>query len=400
MDTRTAEASRLMDQFHERSSRPSGRAYLWTDAFAVLNDLSLEAVTGDVDHRERASRRIALVHRELGRFRADDRQHRSGWISGLSEDAGALYPTIGGLRIGKPLPEREPAQPFDAALEWDRDGQYFHYLTRWAHALAAMARRTKNATTLVWAAELMQTAHKAFSYGPPQHRRMTWKMSTDLSRPLVPSMGQHDPFDGLVTCLVIEATATLLGVACEPKLDAAKADFAQMFDRDDLGTTDALGLGGLLIDAAWLARTTPDDELVADAMLAAETGIELFLGLPDLRLSCEERLGFRELGLAIGLEAVASLAEDEAAMRKLARSTRHLVTSLERFQPLRREIEDFWRDPDHRKATSWTAHRDINDVMLATSLLPSFARLSIEASSRTASARAPRGLGQPTSGRS
>ena len=25
-------------------------------------------------------------------------------------------------------------------------------------------------------------------------------MSTDLTRPLVPSMGQHDPLDGFVTC--------------------------------------------------------------------------------------------------------------------------------------------------------------------------------------------------------
>ncbi len=28
---------------------------------------------------------------------------------------------------------------------------------------------------------------------------MYWKMSIDLKRPLIPSMGQHDPLDGYIT---------------------------------------------------------------------------------------------------------------------------------------------------------------------------------------------------------
>lgn len=38
---------------------------------------------------------------------------------------------------------------------------------------------------------------------------MYWKMSIDLSSPLVPSMGQHDPLDGLITYLQLQATAPL-----------------------------------------------------------------------------------------------------------------------------------------------------------------------------------------------
>ena len=40
-----------------------------------------------------------------------------------------------------------------------------------------------------------------------RRKRMYWKLSIDLSRPLVASMGQHDPLDGLVTCAQLEATA-------------------------------------------------------------------------------------------------------------------------------------------------------------------------------------------------
>ena len=73
----------------------------------------------------------------LGRYR-DDEKH-SGWISGLDEQAGSHHPTAGGLRIGKPLKERGVNEALDEALEWDRDGQYFHYLTKWIHALCQTA---------------------------------------------------------------------------------------------------------------------------------------------------------------------------------------------------------------------------------------------------------------------
>jgi len=43
---------------------------------------------------------------------------------------------------------------------------------------------------------------------------------------------------------------------------------------------------------------------------------------------------------------------------------------LMRYAPLRIEIESFWRDPEHRHTQIWAEHRDINEVMLATSLAP------------------------------
>jgi hypothetical protein len=36
-------------------------------------------------------------------------------------------------------------------------------------------------------------------------------MSIDLSRPLVDSRGQHDPLDGLVTCLELRHVAKVVG---------------------------------------------------------------------------------------------------------------------------------------------------------------------------------------------
>jgi hypothetical protein len=51
-----------------------------------------------------------------------------------------------------------------AAGHSDGDGQYFHYLTKWAFALSQVAAATGESRYLRWAIELMHTAHRAFTY--------------------------------------------------------------------------------------------------------------------------------------------------------------------------------------------------------------------------------------------
>lgn len=111
-------AIRLMSEFSERTGLTSpaeARRYLWTDAFALHNFLDLFRRSGDDRYRAAATRLIHEVHYHLGRHRPDD--PRSGWLSGLSEEEGALHPTSGGLRIGKPLPERRQEEPANERLE-------------------------------------------------------------------------------------------------------------------------------------------------------------------------------------------------------------------------------------------------------------------------------------------
>jgi hypothetical protein len=133
--------------------------YLWTDAFAVCNFLELLERTGDQEYRRAAAALIEQVHWFLSRFRRDD--IRKGWISGLDEETGRCHPTLGGLRIGKPLKERGTDEIIDERLEWDRDGQYFHYLTKWMHALCRAAFLTRSHKCARWAGELAQAAFKA-----------------------------------------------------------------------------------------------------------------------------------------------------------------------------------------------------------------------------------------------
>jgi hypothetical protein len=356
------------------------RRYLWTDAFAVCNFIGLRRATGEERFTQLALQLVDQVHQVLGRHREDDR--RTGWISGLSECEGETHPTLGGLRIGKALPERGADEPCDERLEWDRDGQYFHYLTEWMHALDQLARATGEARFSIWARELAQTAHRAFTYRPAEGaraRRMYWKMSIDLTRPLVPSMGQHDALDGYVTCLQLRATTRALSDAAGgPDLDGETRSFAMMLDPGQWATADPLGIGGLLTDA-WRVerlmreRALSDSHLLEALLMAALAGPHHYARSEEHRLPADYRLAFRELGLAIGLHAVQVMckAVDGDPSHPAANPrVRARLEDLRRHATFGEAIEAFWRDAANRRSPTWSEHRDINEVMLATRLAP------------------------------
>lgn len=355
------------------------RRYLWTDAFALCNYLELFRRTGEEHYQEDAIRLVFQVHRVLGRHREDD--SRQGWISGLDEQEGELHPTQGGLRIGKELAERGPDEPYDDHLEWERDGQYFHYLTKWMHALDCLARVTGDSVYNRWALELAKTAHARFAYTPwgGGPKRMYWKMSIDLSYPLVASMGQHDPLDGLITYQQLQATAVKLG---DPHADIYLgkeiAEMTAMCEGLTWTTNDPLGIGGLLSDAFRLAQliissNLRESERLASLLRDAEVGVEAFVRSHPLNASADYRLAFRELGLSIGLHAIVKMQRFiEQHLEKFSnpQALQVSLSGLARFLPLIESIERFWLEPNNQQSHTWTGHRDINSVMLATSLAP------------------------------
>ncbi len=355
------------------------RRYLWTDAFAVCNYLELYRQTSEQTFLQLALKLVDQVHQILGRHRKDS--VHSGWISGLDEDQARQHPTAGGLRIGKRLDERQPGEPANTELEWEQDGQYFHYLTKWMHALDCVSRNTGKGIYNRWALELARVAHTAFTYAPVTGgtKRMYWKMSIDLSRPLVNSMGQHDPLDGLITCLQLEATAmqfpeTPPGFRLRTEIEVMDA----MCQGQTWVTEDALGIGGLLSNAYKLVQlinthhrneTTRLEALLRDI----EHSLRAFVTHNHLNLPAEYRLAFRELGLSIGLHAITRMQErieQFPAHFANANQLTSLLTNLSRFHGIRELIESFWLEPGHQSAKTWQEHAEINNVMLATSLAP------------------------------
>ena len=363
------------------SDRP--RRYLWTDAFAVCNFLGLYQQTNDETWQKLSLQLVDQVHRILGRHRADD--GRKGWISGLDDREGEFHPTIGGLRIGKKMNERGPNVPIDDRLEWDRDGQYYHYLTKWMHALSRVSSVTGNPSYRRWAVELAKTSYARFTYDSMQsggtdassQKRMHWKMSIDLSYPLVASMGHHDPLDGLITCRELQVSRA---GDSEEALDLSREieGLAAMCKKRDWTTDDALGIGGLLSDAFRTAETAArgafaQADLLADILEACRFGLQTFARTGSLNAPAYHRLAFRELGLSIGLHALERLQrliEKKPGIFNKQQSLGRQVESLMRYCALAETIENFWLEPVNREVPSFADHLDINTVMLASSLAP------------------------------
>ena len=392
--SRTAEAEAILSEFATRTGidadggGDAGRRYLWTDAIAVEAFLDLASRTARAEHRWRARRLIGLVHEHLGRHRPDDL--RIGWISGLPEIEGERRPTAGGLRIGKPLPERAPGEPFEDAAEWQRDGQYFHYLVRWMHALATAARTLGDTTLLRWALELAEVAARGFLLPVPGGGapRLAWKMSIDLSRPLVSSSGAHDPLDGWIAALALRSAARRLEVdagslrrvtslmrrTCEPIVTFAS--------RDPLGAGGLLGAVAVLValegSSAPGDRSLVDecgvgsDPLVDRLLSDAARSLVAFASSGELERPIAARLGFRELGLALGMRTLERALRATQAARPAEASAldrRRRAARLVADPGLARRIEDAWRSPSARSVPAFRDHRDIGEVMLAASLL-------------------------------
>lgn len=360
---RLSHARDLMDAFARRtgltgSAGDPARRYLWTDAFAVQTCFGMAEALEEPTYHDRALKLIELVHAHLGKYHPDDA--RSGWISGLPEEEAREHPTVTGLRIGKELPERKEGEPANERLEWQRDGQYFHYLTRWFNALLQAAEATGDDKYARWAAELILAGGKFIdrSGGRP---RMYWKMSTDLSRPLVPSMGAHDPLEGLV-CTISARQAV---PSMEAELQPLQDDFRAICTGRDWWTDDPLGIGGLLLNTLRVSRLAEGgvslpapvhpSKLWGDSLQSLEN----YAARRRPRLPAEQRLAFRECGLSLGLRAL------HGGQPRLEKINMDPLTG---FLPIAKSIEDFWLDNDHQRARTWSGHLDINTVTLAASL--------------------------------
>lgn len=355
------------------------RRYLWTDAFAVCNFLELFQQTADQQYRRYAIELIDQVHWVLGRYRDDD--VRKGWISGLDNESGRRHPTLGGLRIGKALRERGIDEPLDEGLEWDRDGQYFHYLTKWTHALCRAASITGDPEYVRWAGELAQKSFRAFLRRSASGDTVGfyWKMSTDLSRPLVSAMGLHDALDGFITFW--ETRYAIANTQDHPEIDdlsQAIETLLPLCQHKDWTTDDPLGLGELLFDSCRLCQLVRDDNpreirLLEEMLQACRNGLTALFASRSLDRPTAHRLAFRELGLAIGLRAFLIIADtikrdsSRFASRPLLP---RIIELLLPYESLGEDIIRVWLPHAQHQDEGWQAHQDINDVMLATALIP------------------------------
>ena len=305
----------------ERSGGHRGR-YLWTDAFGLVNFITLHKETNDPSYLTRAIRLAETVHNVLGRTRDG-----KNWLPGASD----ANPVGGGLRIGK---EDEGGS--------DGDGQYHHYLTLWMFALNRLSMATKEQTYNDQAIALAKAIHPHFFiYRDGPHPRMVWKISMDRERALVNYQGNLDPIDGLLVFRKIQA-------ASENKTALAEeiADYQQIIDfkGKHFVSRDTLDLGMTLWSAHWLAGKEP---YFTNLQNDAEVQLKNLYPQGYLKVATSRRLAFREYGTCLGIACLSDTSEE---LRKF-----------------RESIVETWER--HREDTPGDL-RAISEVMRAAALIP------------------------------
>ena len=277
-DDLTEEAARVWVAPENPGAGGHRGRYLWTDAFGVINFITLSKETSSPVYLTLAKRLVQTVHDVLGKTRDGTAR-----LPGASE----AEPLKGGLRIGKVQ-----------ATGSDGDGQYHHYLTLWMFALNRLALATEEKQYNQLAVQLAKAIHPHFvTHQNGLATAIVWKKSVDLQQVLVPREGHLDALTGFAVYRLLQRTAEHL----HPPATLANeiADYRALMGREK-ASYDPLDLGmGLWIchffrDEVW-ARALGSQSLdVAMSVLNEETGV---LGRESSR-----RLAFREFGMVIGLE--------------------------------------------------------------------------------------------------
>lgn len=246
--------------------------YLWTDAFGVVNFLTLHQTTGDEKYLLLAKNLVKVVHDIQGRTR--DGKSR---LSGATDN----NPLGGGLRIGK--------------TDENDDGQYHHYLTLWMFALNRLSIIAHEPQYNDQAIELAKAIHPHFFVGKDTDQpKMVWKVSTDMSYPLVKSQGNLDPIDGYITMKILQAAAP----EGDQRLDEEINDYKRVMERkgNHFVSNDTLDLGMSAWSSHWLAGR---EEWASDLQKQTLRQLEEVLS-SRARMLGGARLAFRDFGACLG----------------------------------------------------------------------------------------------------
>ncbi|KOS19889.1 hypothetical protein ESCO_005805 [Escovopsis weberi] len=270
--------------------------YLWTDAFGVVNFVTLYTETSDERYLHLAKRLVTAVHDILG-----SKRDGSGRLDGATDEE----PLKGGLRIGKM-----------SASGMDGDGQYHHYLTLWMFALNRVSVASGERSYNDLAIELAEAIHARFVTRATvaSQPRMVWKVSTDMKTVLVPSEGHLDAATGFAVFKLLRDTAHRQrkgkGKGQDRTLYGEIQEYAAVTARSRFFTPSAdpldLGMG------LWVSQFCDDedgaswaDEYRGDALLqAAEVVPQLILLGERDPAGARMRLAFREFGLCLGVGCV------------------------------------------------------------------------------------------------
>ncbi|PNP60982.1 hypothetical protein FNYG_14263 [Fusarium nygamai] len=300
--------------------------YLWTDAFGVVNFITLYEETTDSKYLALAKRLVQTVHDVLGRTRDG-----ASCLPGATD----AEPLKGGLRIGKEL-----------ATGSDGDGQYHHYLTLWMFALNRLSWAIHDPSFNDLAIQLAKAIHPKFCFQSSSGPKMVWKISIDMDKVLVPTEGHLDAATGFVVFRMLQETAVQQG-RNDQLLKQEISDYEKVMHRKGslYPSGDPLDLGMGL----WICHFYAHEKWSqAFTRQAIDLVNDLFDGKSaDMSGSISRRLAFREFGACLGAQCVQP---DEPLKEQVS------------------ELIEFWEGHIHQHDQDGL--KPISQVMYAAAIIP------------------------------
>lgn len=224
------------------------RRYLWTDAFGVLNYVSLAMKSEDrgsqlekKQYLQAAKKLIDETLFSLGNPMSD--------AYPMAEKENGQYK---GLRIGKVHARQES----DPGMQFD--GMYWHYLDKFLFALQRYSKCARDESYLQKATTIINDVHSNF-FVP--NRGFHWKLNTDLTRIRgMDANPSHDVVSAFVVYNLINMEGGNLSKEIRELRPVVERYFTEMSSREVvMETRDSLGLGMHLWTLQWLVNQGPQD---------------------------------------------------------------------------------------------------------------------------------------------
>eukprot|EP01080_Neovahlkampfia_damariscottae_P007809 gene7809-12282_t len=235
---------------------PNGKRYLWTDSYGIILLVSLYKETKEIKYLQEAEWVIDDVKKKLGRKK--------------------------GVRIGE-----DP----------DRDGQYFHYLSKWVYALNEIGKFIPQ-----YHDEAVKTIKDIHPHFYVPHRGIIWKMKEDLSGIYEGyGFGGLDHYDAFVTYRQIDENS--LGKEISQVYELVKRDYNNFSCSQDLGLGETLWMAHHYPKENWAEHLTTFCLNQLNDMWVSNSKDKGYF----MRDAVWERnfiLAFGNFGVSIGLQSV------------------------------------------------------------------------------------------------
>lgn len=231
---------------------PNGKRYLWTDAYGLMLYVSLFRHFNDKIYLDKSELLVKNVKSILGRKK--------------------------GFRIGE-----DP----------ERDGQYFHYLTKWMYALNELGRLIPK-----YHHEAVQLAKDVHPHFFVPNIGMIWKMEEDLSKPYRGyGFGGLDSYDAFVTYRVLDPE--ILKREISDVWTIVSQDYPKFSCSQDLGLGETL----------WMAHHFPNEDWAKKIIQVSLRELERMWRpkgyfIRDSKWDPNTILAFGNHGVSIGIQSI------------------------------------------------------------------------------------------------